>query len=209
MTSQNHATTFVSATLSIHPQVLKPYSISGLVYVDCNNDGEVNFGESGIAGVVVTLSGTNDLGLPVNETVWTDDDGFYKFADLRPGDYHVTESQPEHFLQGINSAGTLDGGVSAIDQFFLQLGEHIFDLSVDTDALNYNFGERPPADGTIEPGQTAGIGFWQNKNGQALVQSLNGGAQAIQLGDWLAATLPNMWGRGADIGWRRGRRKSP
>ena len=182
------------ASLSVELKVLKPYSISGIVFVDFNNDGEVNFGEMGIAEVLITLTGTDDLGQEIDQDIWTDEDGFYKFENLRPGSYHVTQSQPEGYLQGINSEGTLDGQLSAVDQFFLQLGAEVLDASVTTDAMDYNFGERPPAEAGIEAGQTASIGFWQNKNGQALIQSLNGGAQATQLGDWLAATLPNMFG---------------
>ena len=60
--------------------------------------------------------------------------------------------------------------------------------------MNYNFGERAATDGQASSGQTAGIGFWQNKNGQQLIKSLNGGPTATQLGNWLAATFPNMYG---------------
>ncbi len=61
--------------------------------------------------------------------------------------------------------------------------------------MNYNYGERPVATGPVHAGQTAGIGFWNNKNGQALIQSLNGGPTSTQLGNWLAATFPNMFGK--------------
>src|SRR5262249_17772542 len=48
--------------------------------------------------------------------------------------------------------------------------------------------------GKVVHGQTATIGFWQNKNGQSLINSLNGGPKSTRLGDWLAATFPNMYG---------------
>jgi hypothetical protein len=48
----------------------------------------------------------------------------------------------------------------------------------------------------VQRGQTAGIGFWNNKNGQALILALNGGT-GTQLTDWLAATLPNLFGANA------------
>ena len=67
-------------------------------------------------------------------------------------------------------------------------------LAAGLDGLNYNYGERPAATGPVQQGQTAGIGFWNNKNGQALIKALNGGA-GTQLGDWLAATFPHMFGR--------------
>ena len=37
-------------------------ALSGTVWVDFNDDGQVDFGEKGISGVAVTLSGTDDLG---------------------------------------------------------------------------------------------------------------------------------------------------
>lgn len=46
-------------------------------------------------------------------------------------------------------------------------------------------------------GQTATIGYWQNNNGRSLINALNGGPTATQLGNWLAATFPNMYGASA------------
>jgi hypothetical protein len=65
---------------------------------------------------------------------------------------------------------------------------------VEVNGENYNFGEQPSGTGPLNKGQTAGIGFWNNKNGQALILALNGGGSSHQLGDWLAATLPNTFG---------------
>jgi hypothetical protein len=46
----------------------------------------------------------------------------------------------------------------------------------------------------LQRGQTATIGYWQNKNGQRLLKSLNGGPGATNLGNWLATNFPNLWG---------------
>jgi len=43
-------------------------------------------------------------------------------------------------------------------------------------------------------GLTGDIGFWHNSNGQALINSFNGGATATALANWLAATFPNLYG---------------
>ena len=58
--------------------------------------------------------------------------------------------------------------------------------------MNYNFGDH--ADTGLHRGQTATIGYWQNKNGQALISSLNGGPSSTSLGNWLASQFPNMYG---------------
>ncbi|WP_162455601.1 SdrD B-like domain-containing protein [Pseudoxanthomonas kalamensis] len=85
-------------------------TIGGRVYNDGNNNGVVDTGEGGFAGVQVVLTGTDDLGQPVDVTVTTDVEGRYRFDDLRPGTYTVTEpTQPPETLNGITSAGTIDG----------------------------------------------------------------------------------------------------
>ena len=50
-------------------------SISGAVYCDDNNDGIRQAGEVGLGGVTVTLTGTNDIGQPVNLSTTTDANG--------------------------------------------------------------------------------------------------------------------------------------
>ena len=50
---------------------------------------------------------------------------------------------------------------------------------------------------TIQAGRAAGIGFWADAAGQALIRSFNGGPTSPALADWLAATLPNLYGAGA------------
>jgi hypothetical protein len=49
----------------------------------------------------------------------------------------------------------------------------------------------------VTTGMTAGIGFWQNKNGQALIGRFNGGPSSTALTGWLAAAFPNLYGSGA------------
>jgi hypothetical protein len=48
----------------------------------------------------------------------------------------------------------------------------------------------------VDEDQVADIGFWHNKNGQALIQSFNG-VNSTALANWLAATFPNLYGAGA------------
>ena len=53
----------------------------------------------------------------------------------------------------------------------------------------------------MQRGQTAGIGFWNNKNGQALIKALpvviNADGSVTSVANWLAATMPNTFGASA------------
>src|ERR1700761_7919581 len=93
---------------------LQPASLSGFAYVDSNDDGVKQGGESGIANVTVRFTGTNDLGVPLNLTTTTAGDGSYAFSNLRPSGgagYTITETQPAGLLDGKDTAGTLSGTV--------------------------------------------------------------------------------------------------
>jgi hypothetical protein len=118
----------------------------------------------------------------------------FEHTELPPCDDTVQQrrpltSQPSGFTPGIDSVGTAGGSLSTTvaDQFFVQLAQGV-------NGLNYNYGEVPAATGSVQKGQAAGIGFWNNKNGQALILALNGGGTSHELGDWLAATFVNMYG---------------
>ena len=92
---------------------LVPASIAGTVFNDHNNDGIQQSGESGIGGVQIRLTGTDDLGNAVDITVFTQPDGTYTIAGLRPSDatgYALTETQPTSYNDGIDSDGSLSNG---------------------------------------------------------------------------------------------------
>ena len=50
---------------------------------------------------------------------------------------------------------------------------------------------------TVQQSRPAGIAFWLSGDGQMRIQSFNGGPTSPALGDWLAATLPKLFGIGA------------
>ncbi|MBY0309334.1 MAG: hypothetical protein K2Q09_11380, partial [Phycisphaerales bacterium] len=165
-------------------------SINGNVYIDKNDNGVFENNEVGIQGVSVTLTGTDIYGTSVNITKKTYSDGSYVFGNLKPGTYTVAESQPAAFIDGKDTLGSLSGTL-ANDKL-----SNIV-LPASTNAINYNFGEKVAAGTTLGTGDTATIGFWNNKNGQALIKALNGSANAGNLGNWLASNFPNLFGSAA------------
>jgi hypothetical protein len=98
-------------------------SLSGFVYEDDNDDGVIDAGEAGIAGVTITLNGTDDLGRTVVLTTTTDASGAYSFTNLRPGVYTILEQQPDGYVDGKDTLGSL-GGEQGDDKFFnIYLGD--------------------------------------------------------------------------------------
>jgi hypothetical protein len=49
----------------------------------------------------------------------------------------------------------------------------------------------------VQGGQSSGIGFWQSKNGQKLINSFNGGPTSTALSTWLATNFANLYGASA------------
>ncbi len=71
------------------PSVTPTVSLGSFVWNDANNNGIQDDGESGIAGVIVTLLDSSDNPVPGVNPQSTGADGKYYFQNLLPGDYKV------------------------------------------------------------------------------------------------------------------------
>ncbi|MCA9192177.1 MAG: hypothetical protein KDB03_10455 [Planctomycetales bacterium] len=169
-------------TQLIQVTVLNQASISGSVFVDTNANGLYEANEAGIDGVIVRLLDStgnavlDENNLPLEYT--TDDGGFFLFEDLDPGEYQLAEIQPTGVTDGAEILGSLGGSIVANDVMQLNL--------VREDASDYYFAE---FGNQVASGDAASIGFWQNKHGQALIES--GG---IPLAGWLTSNFGNVFG---------------
>ncbi|MEW4566148.1 SdrD B-like domain-containing protein [Bremerella sp. JC770] len=116
---------------------IKHGSLSGYVYHDRNINGTKNDGEEGIANVTITLINTD-----TNETFFTttDDNGYYEFLNLVPGNYRVVETHPIAYQDGTDQAGTINGSVRGVA---VNPGDEINSITIGSDehGINYNFGE--------------------------------------------------------------------
>jgi hypothetical protein len=66
------------------PGVFTPSAISGIVFKNSGNDGQV------AAGVTLMLTGVNDAGQAISLTTTTGADGSYSFTGLLPGTYSIS-----------------------------------------------------------------------------------------------------------------------
>ncbi len=108
---------------------LKPASITGIVFVDPNENCIYESGEKPIAGVTVQLLDASGNVLALAQT---DAQGRYRFDNIAPGTYAVRELQPAGYLQGGQKAGSKGGNVSVqdlISQIAIGSGENLTDYN--------------------------------------------------------------------------------
>jgi SdrD B-like domain len=110
-------------------------SISGLKYVDSNNNANHDPGELPIGGVIITLTGTTNTGNPVSIQTQTAADGTFSFINLQPGTYTLTETPPINFIIGQPKIGSAGGVIVSP----LVMSNIV--LPGSTNAVNYQFGE--------------------------------------------------------------------
>lgn len=131
-------------------------SIAGSVYADYTaatpantNNGARDAGEAGIAGVTITLTGTDINSAAVNRTATTDASGNYLFSSVLPGTYTLSEGaipgSAGSFNDGKETVGSLGGSTATNDQI------SAIALTAGTQATGYLFGELPvaPISGTV------------------------------------------------------------
>lgn len=166
--------------------------INGNVYLDLNNNGKFESNEVGIGGVELLLTGKDNQGDAVSMLRITNPDGSYSFQGLQPGTYSIKEVSPSGFIDGMDMLGTGVGGTKSNDLFS--------NLKVTApsglDGENYNFGELPGKACTGVSGCVASCTFWNSTNGKNLICSFGGSSSDCTLGNWLAATCPNLYGSG-------------
>jgi uncharacterized repeat protein (TIGR01451 family) len=124
-------------------------SIGGYVYVDANNNGVIDPGETGIAGVVIKLTGTDINGVAVNlSTTSHANNGAWFFQNLTASNsagYTITEIQPAGYADGKTTITAGAPGIATSVKPVAPGGNDVITGVVVTNTVveNYNFGELP------------------------------------------------------------------
>ena len=122
--------TQVTATMNV-PDPNAQGSISGLSYVDVNNNGAYAAPEHKILGAEILLW---QDGVLVART-YSNINGEWQFSDLPAGVYTVQKVQPSLYFDGIDTSGSLGDQDAIANQFTIT-------LPAATDATGYMFAER-------------------------------------------------------------------
>ncbi len=121
-------------------------SLAGTVWNDANGNGVREPQDLPIAGVTITLTGTDASGSAVTRTAITDANGAYRFVDLPLPDgngYTLTETQPTGYDEGGARAGTLGGTVQGTNVIRVPL------TAAAIDGTGYDFSERNSQPGLL------------------------------------------------------------
>jgi hypothetical protein len=138
--------------VKIPPAATKLGSISGAKFYDANVNGVWDSDEPPIEGWKVHLTGTNIQGETVDVYAFTGADGKFVFEGLLPGNYTVEEEVfPSGTWTWVNTTAT----------------SFSHELEEGENYVGPDFGNVCLMPGT--GGKT--LGFWSNKNGQALINS--------------------------------------
>ena len=154
----NDGDTDPNSNLSVDFGFVRALSLGNFVWADVNNNGRVDPGETGIAGVTVRLIASD--GVTVLATTTTDATGRYLFGGLLPGSYYVevvpppgaqsstdipSSANPDNDTDNDDNGVNLNGGVVRSGLVTLTLGgEPINDGDTSPDSnLTVDFGFVP------------------------------------------------------------------
>ena len=113
-------------------------SITGAVFVDADNDGVHDAGETGLAAVSISLDGVTNTGASTHRTVTSDSAGTFNFNLLDAGTYAISLGEVSGYTNGAHTAGSAGGTVNAT-------GVANITLAVSTHAAGYLLAKLPPA----------------------------------------------------------------
>jgi uncharacterized repeat protein (TIGR01451 family) len=183
--------------------VIRPASLAGRVWLDDNRDGRIDPAESGIPGVTVVLTGTDDLGRSVSVTLTTGPDGRYDFTNLRPGIYTVTEpTQPPGTGNGRTVPGSTGGTATGVDLTPSAISG--IPLAAGQRSVDNNFGETASAPSLVVGKTAREARFLVGRSGRYVIEVRNTGSgpttAAYTVTDRLPAGL-TLAGVPAGEGW--------
>jgi hypothetical protein len=188
-----------SGSFNVTLKTAGPQSITATSGALTGSQANITVNPAAATHFVVTASPTSaSVGAEVIVTV-TAYDPYNNVATGYTGTAHLTSTDPKAILPANYSFVAADSGAHTFVVIFQTTGTPTV-TATDTAHATITGTSAPitVAAGTaIQQGQSAGIGFWNSSNGQALIKSFNGGPSSTALANWLAASFPNIYGTSA------------
>jgi hypothetical protein len=154
VTDDDGGTAAVTIPVVVRAPLTTEAKLAGMVWADSDGNGQRNGSETGLANVVVTLTGTAVDGTPVSVSTTTDGSGFYKIEGLPAGTYRVVSATPSGYRTGVERVGSAGG-----DPAGAGIGTIV--LAASSSADGYDFGwvplYAPPGAGLTPPPTVTGI----------------------------------------------------
>ena len=125
-----------------------PVEFHGIKFEDKNGNGVQDPGELGLAGWIITITGTDGMGNPVNITTTTmaddpateaDETGMYWVLGLKPGTYTVEEQQQSGWIASTGSGGytgTFPSGSGSVPPLGTPLDTELTLISIPSAAVH-------------------------------------------------------------------------
>ena len=165
-------------------------SLGGYVYADANNNGLEDSGDTGLAGVTVTLTGIEATSHAVNLSTNTGADGSYLFPNLAPGTYSLARSTtPGGYADGKETAGSNFGGTVNNGAASTTISGVTIPGGSSVSGANYNFG-------LVQPNSLAGLVF-SDQNNDGLLNGVDFGISNVVVvltgtNDWGSVAITNL-----------------
>lgn len=171
-----------------------PAAVSGFVYVDADNDGIFDPGETPLAGVQIQVIPLNTISSQNTIILTTNASGYYEATGLAPGTYRIVQpTQPTGYFDGLDTPGTVNGvQVGTVNNPGDSL--EMIVLGGGGVGIQYNFGE-------LEPSSISGNVHLTNRDGDCYYEGYENNpvvGAVIQLkdanGNVIAQTLTDSQG---------------
>jgi len=181
------------SNLSLDFGFFTPVSLGDTVWLDANNNGLLDAGETGIENVTVELL---DSGGAVIATDVTDANGNYLFSDLPPGDYSVRITAPAGLASSTTDSSDPNDDVNDDDN-----GVNINNDQISSNTMTLTSGGEPTDDGDTDANSNLSLDFglfealslgdtvWQDLNDNGTIDTNESGLEGVTINLYLPTDL--------------------
>jgi hypothetical protein len=130
----------MSATATVFPPLFVPPPVAAAAPASISGFAFNQVTHTGFAGVTITLTGFDSFGNQVTMSTVTGADGSYSFANLVAGNYTLTATIPDGYVDAGDMAGMVNGQTDGTTSPSVPAVISSIILNSGDNGINYNFG---------------------------------------------------------------------